>query len=175
MTTNQTIDGVPRELLERACVNIFRTTGGQKVVDELRALLDAPAPAPVPVAWMRFDDDQKAIFTRSKRSRNSEALYAHPTAYRHAAPAAQSKGEPVACATIRVERLNDRLCATVARFDVDQLPVGSLINVYAEQPAPVAVKLPERKNVSVGVLSESNTHNQGWNACLDEVTRLNTK
>ncbi|WP_239985233.1 hypothetical protein [Pseudomonas syringae] len=42
---------------------------------------------PVPVAWMRFDDDQRAIFTRSKRSKNSEALYAHPTAYRHAQPA----------------------------------------------------------------------------------------
>ena len=37
---------------------------------------------PVPFAWFRFDDDQKAIFTRSKRTKDSEALYVHPTAYR---------------------------------------------------------------------------------------------
>jgi len=43
----------------------------------------------------------------------------------------------------------------------------------AEQPAPVAVVMPERKTVTAGLLSESNTHNRGWNACLDEVTRLN--
>ncbi|WP_448693523.1 hypothetical protein [Pseudomonas rhizophila] len=43
----------------------------------------------------------------------------------------------------------------------------------AAQPAPVAVVMPERKTVKAGLLSESNTHNQGWNACLDEVARLN--
>lgn len=44
--------------------------------------------------------------------------------------------------------------------------------LYTSQPAPVSV-LPERKPVSLGVLSESNTHNQGWNACLDKVKELN--
>lgn len=43
----------------------------------------------------------------------------------------------------------------------------------AEQPAPVAVVMPERKTVKAGLLSESNTHNQGWNACLDELALLN--
>lgn len=33
--------------------------------------------------------------------------------------------------------------------------------------------LPERKPVTVGLLSESNTHNQGWNACLDATAALN--
>lgn len=45
---------------------------------------------------------------------------------------------PVACATIRVERINERLRATVARFDVEQLPVGSLTNVYAKQSVSAA-------------------------------------
>lgn len=66
---------------------------------ELRALLDKPEPepVPVPVAWMRFDDDQKAIFTRSKRAEDSEALYVHPTAYRvpRSEPPA-STGRPLA-------------------------------------------------------------------------------
>lgn len=33
--------------------------------------------------------------------------------------------------------------------------------------------LPERKPVTAGLLSESNTHNQGWNACLDATAALN--
>lgn len=41
------------------------------------------------------------------------------------------------------------------------------------KPAPVAVVLPERKTVTAGLLSESNTHNRGWNACLDKVKELN--
>lgn len=96
MTTNQTIDGVPRELLERALLDAQRVRfATDKQVIELRALLDAPTPTstPVVVAWMRFDDDQKAIFTRSKRANKSEPLYAHPTAYRHTAPAAQPQEE----------------------------------------------------------------------------------
>lgn len=42
----------------------------------------------------------------------------------------------------------------------------------AEQPAPVAVVLPERLPGDDGVCTESH-YASGWNACLDEVTRLN--
>lgn len=52
-------------------------------------------------------------------------------------------------------------------------PVPEDRKLPADQPAPVAVSLPERKTVKAGLLSESNTHNQGWNACLDEFARLN--
>lgn len=52
-------------------------------------------------------------------------------------------------------------------------PVPEDRKLPADQPAPVAVSLPERKTVKAGLLSESNTHNQGWNACLDELARLN--
>lgn len=58
---------------------------------QLRDLLDAPTPVPIPAAWMRFDQDQKAVFTRGKRTNDSEPLYPHPTAYRM--PAAQPQGE----------------------------------------------------------------------------------
>lgn len=71
----------------------FEPEEEHEFVKELRALLDADSPASdapaverqeaVPVAWMRFDEDQKAIFTRSKRNNSSEPLYAHPTAYRN--------------------------------------------------------------------------------------------
>jgi len=39
----------------------------------------------------------------------------------------------------------------------------------------VAVELPERKNGNGPSLSNHRSYNQGWNACLDEVTRLNTR
>ena len=42
MTTNQTIDGVPRTALVSA-MTAARLAGCWKVADELRALLDAPA------------------------------------------------------------------------------------------------------------------------------------
>lgn len=45
--------------------------------------------------------------------------------------------------------------------------------LYTDPPAPVAVVLPERKPVTVGLLSESNTRNKGWNACLDATAALN--
>lgn len=50
----------------------------------------------------------------------------------------------------------------------EQMPVGT--KLYARPPAPVAVVLPESK----GYLSPADQYADGWNACLDEVTRLNT-
>lgn len=84
--TNKTVT-MPLELAERILAN--DPTAEHDAMLELRALIAAPAverqePVAVPVAWMRFDDDQRAIFTRSKRSNASEPLYPHPTAYRHA-------------------------------------------------------------------------------------------
>ena len=142
MTTNQTIDGVPRELLVRLCN--FHAAGWEDIepeIKELRALLDAPTPTPVPVAWMRFDDDQKAIFTRSKRANKSEPLYAHPTAYRHTSPAAQPQGEPVAY-RYRVKP-DGKWTATTCKVEFDARVNDSRFEampLYAKQPAPVAVK-----------------------------------
>lgn len=45
----------------------------------------------------------------------------------------------------------------------------------AEPPAPVAVVLPERLAMTGRGLMDAQTvnHHLGWNACLDEVRRLN--
>ncbi|PHN27243.1 hypothetical protein AO240_05270 [Pseudomonas sp. ICMP 460] len=44
---------------------------------------------------------------------------------------------------------------------------GEQVKFYAEQPTPIAVVLLGRMGHS--------TRGTGWNACLDEVTRLNAK
>lgn len=110
--TNKTVT-MSRELAEVFATTDVNLERGKynRAIEELRALLTAECSevipqcsellrtqaAPiveadgmgeavaVPVAWMRFDDDQRAIFTRSKRCNKSEPLYAHPTAYRHVA------------------------------------------------------------------------------------------
>ena len=46
--------------------------------------------------------------------------------------------------------------------------------LHASQPAPVAVVLPSRRAVSPSSREQAMCANT-WNACLDEVTRLNTK
>lgn len=44
------------------------------------------------------------------------------------------------------------------------------------QPAPVSVVLPERKTQGIHQSHElDECFKDGWNSCLDEVTRLNTK
>ena len=48
---------------------------------------------------------------------------------------------------------------------------GFEIPLYAEPPAPVAVVMPERMSRQQVI---NNTHySEGWNACLDELKRLN--
>ena len=49
MSHNQTIDGVPRELLERLLIAVTQDFATIGEVRELRALLDAPMPQPIPI------------------------------------------------------------------------------------------------------------------------------
>ncbi|MCT8191304.1 hypothetical protein KY382_24385 [Pseudomonas monteilii] len=42
----------------------------------------------------------------------------------------------------------------------------------AERHQAEPVALPARKKTTSGLLSDSNTHNRGWNACLDEIDKL---
>ena len=44
-----------------------------------------------------------------------------------------------------------------------------------EQPAPVAVALPERKTQDARNSQLVECFKNNWNACLDEITRLNAK
>jgi len=77
MTTNQTIDGVPRELLESFAAYVSDSPNAimRARVKELRALLDAP------------------VECRCKRYGKGNPHWPCPV---HAAPAAQPQGEPVA-------------------------------------------------------------------------------
>ena len=47
--------------------------------------------------------------------------------------------------------------------------------LYAEQPAPVAVVMPERIKHRAENPAGRITYIKGWNACLDEIARLNSE
>lgn len=96
-------------------------------------------------------------------------------------PAAQPQGEPVAwsyCPECGSEEIlhqegDHKQCAECHQewfSDIDYTDVvrGHLKKLKVEQPAPAAVVLPERKPMH-------GSYAEGWNACLDEVIRLNTK
>lgn len=98
-------------------------------------------------------------------------------------PAAQPQGEPVAHLLLG-ETFYGTNGPEIGDFDIQYdhkacerlskaLP-GQQVALYAEQPAPVAVVLPERREIGPNhpYLSDLDIE---WNACLDEVTRLNTK
>lgn len=122
MTTNQTIDGVPRELIQWLVDHEeFLDFGGRE--SDLRALLQAK-PKPKPAAYL------------CKASGSKWLQYgAHVS-------------DPW-----RPEEVE-------------------LTPLYAEQPAPVAVVLPERKKWDGLRATACNLKAEAWNACLDEVTRL---
>ncbi|MCK9802139.1 hypothetical protein M1B34_31885 [Pseudomonas sp. MAFF 302030] len=93
-------------------------------------------------------------------------------------PAAQPQGEPVAWSyKVRVHAAGIGLVwrdkVEHEAPDTNAVDVKDLSPLYAEQPAPVAVVLPERKPSYDPINHPAYQH--GWNACLDEVARLNTK
>jgi len=61
---------------------------------------------------------------------------------------------------------NQELCAEDGHCELYRCP--------AEQPTPVAVVLPERSNERDHA-GDWTYEAKAWNACLDEVTRINTK
>lgn len=88
--------------------------------------------------------------------------------------AAQPQGEPVAWQVtgskvwadkvVEVERQADKLIA-------DREDGSRKVALYAEQTAPVAVVLPERR--ADAATEDQKTWLRGWNSCLDELKRLN--
>jgi len=90
-------------------------------------------------------------------------------------PGAQSLDKPEA---YLAERLRGSLAGRKFVTTADEVYDSDLYRgpypVYAKQPAPVAVVLPERKAQGVHRGHELDEYfKDGWNACLDEVTRLN--
>lgn len=91
MTANQTIDGVPRELLERALLDAQRVRfATDKQVIELRALLDAPA-QPSEVEALRAAVEKWKGIAGRRTAERTEFMNE-----RDDLKAAQHQGEPVA-------------------------------------------------------------------------------
>lgn len=208
MTTNQTIDGVPglRELLERVATEANHMLGFtyaanydecRAAVDELRALLDAPAV-----------ESELARMTR--RCQNAELALKVQTENYEALKAAQPKGEPVAYrykeGHASWENENPWVPTTLGHGEVllgrKELAANGTFKgeerdhhlalvvepLYAKQTAPVAAVLPERLKEIHEFLNGSGTldgysfgslHPSGrkywWRnelrACLDELKR----
>lgn len=180
MTANQTIDGVPRELLEVVArfvssqadafplINVprgLRSEALDQVARELRALLDAPA------------KEQQWVSVEAFNRVSSELEELKAT---------QSQGEPVAYRW-RVKGQGEWTASVCkvefdARANDDRFVAQAL---YAEQPAPVAVVLPDSKAVAALVTmaarhadltAGANYHTAASfaaDAVIYEITRLN--
>ncbi|NWC11968.1 hypothetical protein HX776_24590 [Pseudomonas agarici] len=160
--SNQTIGGVPRELLERILSYAWFPSTEVSVFDlrlidreQLRALLDAPA--------CKACNDTGKMHEPGQDPGSCAACFEEP--------AAQPQGEPVA----RVEIGADRDAVMTITDDnwlrsLKARVVHQIVPLYAEQPAPVAVVMPERRDLPP---SGPSFYARGWNACLDELKRLN--
>ncbi|MGB3128027.1 MAG: hypothetical protein WBB95_29790 [Pseudomonas sp.] len=88
-------------------------------------------------------------------------------------PAAKLQGEPAALhpdAIIEGVMTSAGISHAIYASTVS-LKHGEQVKLYAEQPAPVSVVLPERRTQD-GWQSLT-SQDLGWNACLDELKRLN--
>lgn len=95
--------------------------------------------------------------------------------------AAQPQGDPVAIKEAYEEGFSDGSRAGDDQYSWegfrDELakswPVSDACKLYAEQGAPVAVVLPLRKTYGPKTSTKDSVIAHGWNACLDELKRLN--
>lgn len=187
MTTNQTIDGVPRKAL--ADFIEYSVPGPYDQREkweadkaELRALLDAPIPFPgyppvpedrkLPAAQPQGEPVALGVWYGPMPESNGKTNW---TAILHRKDECWSEG-----ITIDRSEYPDRV-----RYEADRMLhlIGVLKDapdilaydadkhsgyVKSEHPAPVAVVMPAR--IASDHLNEMA---QGWNACIDAVTRLN--
>lgn len=179
--TNQTIDGVPREHLAAWAERLERADSGfpgsVPFLKELRALLDAPGCKTCKGTRIVSDG---AMYCSSGgipfESGPIECVKDCPDCK----PAAQPQGEPVAD-LIRLDRSYRNGLMAGFQFGItgDEKGYAACIQRYnegiqaakAEQPAPVAVVLPKRRAVSTA--RDQAMCANSWNACLDELKRLN--
>ncbi len=197
MTTNQTIDGVPRSAIEA----MLGGTQAERIkaFNDLRALLDEPALERKPFGWFRTPKDcpLQGMFLHydtehGERDIQNALDFGFTVKRLYDTPDAQPQGEPVAW--LGVHHVLGAI-HNVPGFpgvkgnhihDLTALLNGVLTE--AEQPAPVAVacfqgaheaSYPSEQRASVAVVPErqevdvhSEFYDSGWNACLDEVARL---
>ncbi|RVD77068.1 hypothetical protein [Pseudomonas koreensis] len=182
MTNNPTIDGVPRRMLTALLCHVSEFEN-RALVDELRALLDAPAVERQVAKCGQCGSTSAEICNQNGcgflESGNGE-------------PELATLQSTIAQLQARVQELESgrgelkcwsyKLGGEQRFYPTD--PRKADFGGYAElmsdveplftaPPAPAAVVLPERKQVTVGLLSESNTYNYGWNTCLDATAALN--
>ncbi|WP_454833274.1 hypothetical protein [Pseudomonas veronii] len=149
MTTNQTIDGVPRDLLERCARELSIGIGPapKNRAQELRALLDAPVGFSTPdCPDCACVQDGQCLCIPSK-------------------PAAQPQGEPVALlskgfTTLETRDGKYRIITQYKNRDDAWSDYTALCK--AEQPAPVAVVLPERLQQVLKFLDGSENLDGHW-------------
>ncbi|MCK1786072.1 MULTISPECIES: hypothetical protein [Pseudomonas] len=164
MTTNQTIDGVPRELLERIA-EALNYSDPYSLEGELRALLDAPAG----IDWKTAHDTVLA---------HHRETFAEHIAEIEELKAAQPQGEPVAWMDPRSPEMHATISNEVKQHNLkfggapSAAVNGYSIPLYAEQPAPVAVVLPERREPTQDNPYLSDADHE-WNSFRDELKRLN--
>ena len=127
--TNKPMLSVERELLERAASAIEKHHGSLQwvIATELRALLDKPAATDFESWWAE---------TGEQLTKHEIGLKDLMRCAYEAVPAAQHQGEPVAWIKPDVAKTltKDECCYAFG----SQNPKGTLIPLYAEQPAPVA-------------------------------------
>ena len=171
MTTNQTIDGVPRAWLEEYESLADLTSGDAQ---RLRALLDAPESKPTGLSqgWnltrkhdgfvighqsVAYPPDEKAI-ERAERDGYVWVPFL--------VPAAHAQGEPVAWQ--RKSKIKEGSWVSLPDSDVEEaIRLGYEVRkLYAEQPAPVAVA-PERLDMTDGL--HSYEYVTGHNAAIDKM------
>lgn len=152
MTTNQTIDGVPRELLEAFAAYVADSPNAimRARAKELRALLDAPSE---PVEVCNADNADQALMLldfalsfalcnleHGGTRRDVKKAQAHLEAYRKF-KAAQAQVEPIELPamldTVQMDGYQSPFDAGWNAYGEKVLAMGPL---YAEQPAPVAAK-----------------------------------
>lgn len=156
--TNKPMLSVERDLIERAVQAIINTSQMQPALNELHALLDKPDEC------------------RCKRYGKDNPHWPCPV---HADPAAQHQGEPVAICRLWNEGGSGE--RTSVEFINGPCADGTLL--YAEQPAPVAVVMPDLNKIVLRraleipagyTLDGSMKYElQIWQAALAEVARLN--
>lgn len=176
MTTNQTIDGVPREQIERALDAIEQVGLQDKFIDytfvrtvknELRALLDAPQPS----------EGELIANGLGYPFSKEEALQLWYSGFKTEPitilEAWDAIGHDIGCNPSKDELLDSlRNMAAICDAHGNDMP--------AAQPAPVAVVLPERLDLphrdefeSADQYATAIGEAKNWNACLDEMKRLN--
>lgn len=152
--SNQTIDGVPRELLSEWLKALNSRTSVpvaiRKMRNELRALLDAPAIKPRPFGYWLTPKKCAGLAMFQRELIEDPVLTASVVEYFHVTPlydtpAAQSHGEPVAIKEAYEEGFSDGSRAGDDQCNWqgfrDELakcwPASEAYKLYAEHPAPV--------------------------------------